>query len=381
MKSNTFKEKAYGRLLRRLFFQTLALLAIAAILVLFLRSILRGKLADKLVYYIAIFLDTDWYRAQNIYFIYIRNNIELIIGLVIVIFFVILFRLSSSLFTRYFDQMVAGVDKLSEEADEKIVMNPELRFMEIKLNEVKDRLKKRAEEAQAAEERKDELVVYLAHDIKTPLTSVIGYLSLLDEAYDMPGEQKAKYVHIALEKSYRLETLINEFFEITRYNLKSMPLYQKEINLCYMMIQVADELYPQLAPHGQDIRISIGENTIIWGDSQKLARVFNNILKNAIAYGDKNSSIDISAEESGDKVVICFENQGAIPKEKLNSIFEKFYRLDSARSSTTGGAGLGLAIAKDIITLHGGTIKAQSDNAHTIFTVELFNKQAEAAQL
>ncbi|SHO46923.1 two-component system, OmpR family, sensor histidine kinase VanS [Anaerocolumna xylanovorans DSM 12503] len=371
MKSNIVNGKIYNRLLRRLFFQTIAVLVLAAILAISLRSMLKGKVADHLVYFISIFSGVDRDSALMIYWYYFRNNMDIIIGIVIAVLFLILFRLSASLFTRYFDQMVAGVDKLTAESDEDIVMTPELAFMEVKLNEVKDRLKKRAKEAQSAEQRKNELVVYLAHDIKTPLTSVIGYLSLLDEASDMPADKKAKYVHIALEKAYRLDTLMNEFFEITRYNLQSMPLNKKDINLCYMMVQLTDELYPQLAAHKKNIKINIEETINIRGDSEKLARVFNNILKNAIAYSDDNSIINISAQERTDEVIIRFENQGGIPKEKLNSIFEKFYRLDSSRSSTTGGSGLGLAIAKDIITLHGGTIKAQSDNLFTLFTVKL----------
>ncbi len=302
---------------------------------------------------------------------YIRNNIDIIIVITMIVFFFILLRLSFSWFTKYFDQIVTGVDKLAEEADETIVMSPELKFMETKLNEVKDKLKKRTEKAQTEEQRKNDLVVYLAHDIKTPLTSVIGYLSLLNEAPDMPTEQKAKYVGIALEKAYRLEKLISEFFEITRYNLQYVPLNKENINLCYMMVQIADEMYPQLAASGKQIETDIKEDIIVYGDSEKLARVFNNILKNAIAYSMDGSTIYITAEAKPDKVVIRFKNQGTIPQNQLSSIFEKFYRLDAARSSATGGAGLGLAIAKDIISLHGGIIRAESDIECTTFTVEL----------
>ncbi len=101
---------------------------------------------------------------------------------------------------------------LSDESDKEIYLPAELDFLEKKLNGVKNKLEKRAKDAQEAEQRKNDLVVYLAHDIKTPLTSIIGYLSLLDEAKDMPVEQKEKYVKITLDKSYRLEQLINEFF-------------------------------------------------------------------------------------------------------------------------------------------------------------------------
>lgn len=220
--------------------------------------------------------------------------------------------------------------------------------------------------------RKNDLIAYLAHDLKTPLTSVIGYLSLLDEAADMPAEQKKKYVNIALDKARRLEKLINEFFEITRYNLQQIELEKEEIDLSYMLIQMTDEFYPLLNAHGNTTMLRVDENMMIYGDSVKLARVFNNILKNAIAYSDRNTVIEIWSEKMDKEILICFRNQGkTIPLQKLNTIFEKFFRLDEARTSDTGGAGLGLAIAKEIITLHGGKITAQSENGMTTFIVSL----------
>jgi two-component system sensor histidine kinase VanS len=170
---------------------------------------------------------------------------------VILIFLVILLRFSISWFTKYFDEVIAGVDKLAEESEDEIILSPELDFMEIKLDHIKNNLEKRKKAALDAEQRKNDLVVYLAHDIKTPLTSVIGYLSLLDEAPDMPPEQKAKYVGITLEKAYRLEQLINEFFEITRFNLQTIVLNKEKINLLFMLQQIADEFYPMLTPQGK----------------------------------------------------------------------------------------------------------------------------------
>lgn len=235
---------------------------------------------------------------------------------------------------------------------------------------MKYKLEKRARDAQEAEQRKNDLVVYLAHDIKTPLTSIIGYLSLLDEARDMPVEQKEKYVTVTLEKSYRLEQLINEFFEITRFNLQSIILEKDLIPLHHMLMQVADEFYPLLAPKGQQAIVKIDEDITIYADGNKLARVFNNILKNAIAYSDPNSTIEISARNENNQTLISFTNSGkTIPPEKLKMIFEKFYRLDSARSTQTGGAGLGLAISNEIVQAHGGTITATSSNDTTVFTV------------
>lgn len=220
--------------------------------------------------------------------------------------------------------------------------------------------------------RKNDLITYLAHDLKTPLTSVIGYLSLLDEASDMPGEQKEKYVGIALDKAVRLEKLINEFFEITRYNLQQMELEEESIDLYYMLIQMADEFYPLLKPRGNSINLSVDEDLTVYGDPEKLARVFNNILKNAIAYSYPDTVIEIWTEKKTAEIKIYFQNKGrTIPAKKLDTIFEKFFRLDESRGTNTGGAGLGLAIAKEIVRLHDGKIWAESEKELTTFCVVL----------
>ena len=220
--------------------------------------------------------------------------------------------------------------------------------------------------------KKNDLIAYLAHDLKTPLTSVVGYLSLLEEAPDMPAEQKAKYTHIALDKALRLESLINEFFDITRYNLHEIVLNKESIDLGYMLQQMTDEFYPLLQNKNNGIQLDTDEDMIIQADPLKLARVFNNILKNAIAYSYPDSQIRIIAQRSEGWIRVTFENHGkTIPAEKQKAIFERFYRLDEARSSNTGGAGLGLAIAKEIVERHAGRISVRSKNEITSFLVEL----------
>lgn len=225
---------------------------------------------------------------------------------------------------------------------------------------------------QAETERKNDMIAYLAHDLKTPLTSVVGYLSLLDEASDMPAAQRAKYIHISLEKALRLEKLINEFFEITRYNFSEIVLEKETTDLHYMLVQMSDEFYPVLKEHGNTIKLKCDENVTIYADAAKLARVFNNILKNAIAYSEAGTPILIQTKQTAHDVCISFQNRGkTIPRQKLERIFEKFFRLDDARTSNTGGAGLGLAIAKEIVTQHGGTISADSENGLTTFYITL----------
>lgn len=237
---------------------------------------------------------------------------------------------------------------------------------------LKEQFQNSEERLRAESVRKNELVAYLAHDLKTPLTSVIGYISLLKEAPDMPVEQRAKYTNIALEKAFRLESLINEFFDITRYNLQEIVLEEETFDLGFLLMQMADEFYPVLEQHGKSISIHADEDLPIAADSAKLARVFNNILKNAVAYSYDNTEIEIYAEKRENTIHVSISNFcKTIPKQKLDMIFEKFYRLDDARSTNTGGAGLGLAIAKEIVVAHGGTISVTSEKQITTFTVEL----------
>jgi two-component system, OmpR family, sensor histidine kinase VanS len=368
------KRDDYTKLKRKVFFQMLLMVFATAATVILLRFVIqeRFSVSDSIVRFL---MDTFHLRenvALLIYRFIFYNNIEIITLIIILLFLAISLKFSISWFVKYFDEVSTGMDKLAEESDDEITLSPELDFMENKLNQIKNNLEKQKKAALDAEQRKNDLVVYLAHDIKTPLTSVIGYLSLLDEAPDMPLKQKAKYVGITLEKAYRLEQLINEFFEITRFNLQTIILNKEKINLLFMLQQIADEFYPMLTPLEKQVSVNVPDVLTLWGDADKLARVFNNILKNAIAYSYENSVIDISAQQQDKNIVITFTNQGnPIPQAKLETIFEKFYRLDSARSTNTGGAGLGLAIAQEIVTAHDGTISVESNTENTTFAVKL----------
>lgn len=255
-------------------------------------------------------------------------------------------------------------------------------YMEIgaQIVQMKTSMEKKEQQLKAESQRKNDLITYLAHDLKTPLTSVMGYLSLLEEAPDMPEEQRRKYTSIALEKADRLEKLMNEFFEITQYNLQNIILDKEEIDLYYMLVQMAEEFYPILETKGNTCVIDAQEDLKVYADPDRLARVFNNILKNAVSYSYPKTAIKIRAEETGTGVRIQIINQGkTIPKDKLKFLFEKFFRLDEARRTNTGGAGLGLAIAKEIVELHGGSISVKSRKEQTIFTVELPNAVSESA--
>ena len=303
-----------------------------------------------------------------------QNYVVVLVGTYLLVAFFILLHYWGKT-AEYVEEIIEASKMLISPDEEPIRLSPLLRQMEDRMNQIKQTALRNERAAQDEVQRKNDLIVYLAHDIKTPLTSVIGYLSMLDEVRDMPQQQRAKYTRLTLDKAYRLDQLVDEFFEITRFNLAHISVNKTRINLSLMLRQMADEFYPMLESQHKTAEVHAPEELILWGDADKLSRVFNNILKNAVAYSYENCAIEISTDQQRDNdVVITFSNQGdPIPREKLDMIFEKFFRLDSARSSHTGGAGLGLAIAKEIVVAHGGTITASSDALKTSFTVVLPN--------
>ena len=258
--------------------------------------------------------------------------------------------------TQYILLLVKAIRHAFEKDETLISLPADFREIENQLNTIKYESLRNEQAAREAEQKKNDLVVYLAHDLKTPLTSVIGYLSLLEEGSDLPEEIRKKYVGISLEKALRLEDLINEFFDITRFSLQNIQLNPTEIALSVMMKQMVEEFYPQLKEKGLRCEVE-GQQVYCWGDADKLARVFDNLLR---------------IWQGNGQVVIKFRNVGRkIPEYQLQNIFEKFFRLDQSRSTRTGGAGLGLAIAKEIVELHKGVIYAESNDQYTEFSVSL----------
>lgn len=372
---NLKKEKSeagFTQLKTKMFYHIFIMIAVAFVIVFALYRIFWfGRGADFIVYLFQRYLRLNYDSALTLYRQVFRNWAALIWGIVVIMVFGLLFRVAINWYVEYLVLIGRGIDALiSDETETNLPI--ELLSLERKLDNVRLALKQRSMEAALAEQRKNDLVMYLAHDIRTPLTSVIGHLALLEEIPDMPEEKRQNYVHITLEKAYRLEKMINEFFEITKYNLQQIILEEETIDLYYMLVQLTDELSPLLSANGNTIVLNVDENLSIYGDPDKLARVFNNVLKNASAYSYSDTEIIISAEEKDNTVVISFQNKGnTIPQQKLSTIFEKFYRLGEARSSNTGGSGLGLAIAKEIVTAHEGTITAYSENNTVVFVITL----------
>lgn len=273
------------------------------------------------------------------------------------------------------DTMIARhiTERLIDHPDDWDQLDGDYLEVESAINRVRERRRAGEQALRNEARRKDDLVTYLAHDLKTPLASIVGYLSLLEEAPDLPTEQRARFTGVALEKAHRLDALIEEFFDITRFDFHDIVLTRGYVDLSFMLEQVADEFYPILSEQGKKVEISCEPGLRALIDGDKMARVFNNVMRNAIAYSYDDTAIRILAERRDDEgVIVRFENQGdPIPEPKLKLIFEKFYRLDAARATNRGGAGLGLAIAKEIVGAHGGTIECSSTPECTTFTIVL----------
>lgn len=228
--------------------------------------------------------------------------------------------------------------------------------------------------AKVAEERKNELVTYLAHDIRTPLTSVRGYLELINEADGMSAERQREFAGRALAKANRLESLVEELFEITRYNMQNTPIERERLDVGLLCQQIAEEFYPQAQSRDLAIEVDVPVGLTAFWDSSRMGRVLENVLKNAMAHGSANSVVIIRAMQDGqdDNVILSVSNHGKeISPEHLEHIFDRFYRGDAARGQATGGAGLGLAIAKEIVEVHGGEIDVDSEGGLTTFTMRI----------
>ena len=316
--------------------------------------------------------------AISLYWKLIGNNKVFFMIIGFLLLFAMFFYISLSKMTKYLDQVGDGIENIVSDSSEPVHLITELKPIEIRLNEIKATIRRQELEAQENEKRKNDLVLYLAHDLKTPLTSVVAYLTMLESHPDMPMEERARYTQISLDKAIRLGHLINEFFDITKFNLREIELEKVDIDLSMMLEQIADELYGVLQEKRLECSVNTDENLEVSADPDKLARVFDNLLRNAIAYCYPDTQIEIEAHKVRENVEITFSNRGdKIPGVKLQTIFEKFYRLDDSRSSGTGGAGLGLAIAREIVELHEGRIIAKSDDLKTQFVVTLPLKKQE----
>ncbi len=311
-------------------------------------------------------------EAAQLYQVYIRDNKQEILTICIMVLMLIAFYLAMGRFTHWLEDIRAATRRLVEDREDRVTLPRELSPIQDDLNAIRIHLAARERAAQEAEQRRGDLVAFLAHDLKTPLTSVVGYLTLLHDDPGLGPEQRAKFTGIALDKALRLEELLGEFFDITKMDLDSGAGEKVLIQLSMLLEQLSDEFYPLFAEKNLTCIPDIQPHLTVRGDPDKLARVFDNVLRNAVSYSIPGGRVDVVARAVGSHAEITIQDEGLeIPEGELANIFEKFYRLDAARSTRTGGAGLGLAIAKEIVELHGGSIRCESNGKLTSFIISL----------
>ena len=351
---------------------TLAATLTAAALLRLLDHLL-GNLAQRLFVWAATCLfGQSQQTALEAYQHYIVENVPFF--LVCALFFTMIFALYlvTGRFTRWLDEIAQAARQIAGDTGGTIALPVELQPLEQDLESIRKSLLEQKRHQEEMTRRRKDLTAFLAHDLKTPLTSVVGYLTLLRDQPELSAEQRAKFTGIALEKARRLEELLGEFFDITRMDLCAGQEEYQNIRLTVLLEQLADELYPQLGEKDLCCVTQLEQGLVVKGDPEGLARVFDNVLRNAIHYSVAGGEVRISARREGDMAEVILSNEGLeIPEGELARIFEKFYRLDAARSTRTGGAGLGLAIAKEIVERHGGTIRAESNGRYTSFVISL----------
>ena len=331
-----------------------------------------------------------WYYYEPLYhvLVLVRDYLILIMTAIILMGWTLITHHYINLPLRYLDEIVDASGKLITSCGEPVRLSDVLVDVEKQLNQFRLQGLQAPALVREAEQRKNDLIIYLAHDLKTPLTSVIGYLSLLRDEPQISPTLRARYTGIALDKALRLEDLIGEFFDITRFNLTTLTLETEQVNLSRMLEQITYEFLPVLSDKGLSWQLDIQPEVQMNCDPDKLQRVFDNLIRNAVNYSYPDTAISLSMKTvEADRaaaltnrsasgalpwIEVTVSNHGkTIPPEKLGRIFEQFFRLDSSRSSSTGGAGLGLAISKEIVELHGGVIQAASAAEEIVFTLWL----------
>ncbi len=298
-----------------------------------------------------------------------------------ILLFIIYFLMLTKKFIDYIREISDGINQISRgNLNNRIDIKneDEFAFLADKLNQMADDIKGIMENERTIENAKNELITSVAHDLRTPLTSIIGYLELVSTK-ELDPETQNKYTGIAYNKSKRLEKLIEDLFTYTKFNFGEVKADLSEVDMVKLVNQLVDEFYPSFAENHLEYEF-ITNNPVatIKADGNLLARAFANLISNAIKYGREGKSILIKLDRNDVGVNISVTNYGVIiPQEDLERIFLRFYRVESSRSSETGGSGLGLAIAKSIIEMHRGAIYARSDEGATVITVELKNEPTD----
>ena len=297
----------------------------------------------------------------------------LILGILL---FSVTFMILQEPYIRYISRISEAVQNISEgdlNTVIDVIGDDEFSSMAANLNHMAADIKKLMEKERESERTKNELITNVAHDLRTPLTSIIGYLELLARNQQVPADMQHKYIEIAYGKSRRLQKLIEDLFGFTKLNCGKIAMHVGQIDIVKLLGQLVEEAYPNFVEKGlsYDLQSNVPAK-IINADGNLLARLFDNLIGNAIKYGADGKRVLVKIHAEGETVTVSVTNYGyVIPADELPLIFNKFYRVEQSRSSSTGGTGLGLAIAKEIVDMHGGTISVASDLNGTVFTVKL----------
>lgn len=367
----------YTRLkLKMLLFVIISALAAAAASIVLMELVVDGIFQDPFarcfVWGAQTFFGQTEPEALETYQHYIRNYKQEILTAGMLLLLLISLYVLFGRIARWMEQLRRSIRQVASHPERPLDLPKELLPLRDDLDALRRQVEGQAEAVKENEQRRQDLIAFLAHDLKTPLTSVVGYLTLLKDDPGLTHEQRAKFTGIALDKARRLEELLGEFFDISRMDLDSGPEEHSPIQLSMLLEQLADEFYPLFAEKELQCAVEIEHHLMVLGDPDKLARVFDNVLRNAVSYSIPGGQVYIQAQKADGQAQVTIRNEGLeIPEGELANIFRKFYRLDAARSSRTGGAGLGLAIAKEIVERHGGGIRAESNGRLTSFTITL----------
>jgi len=277
---------------------------------------------------------------------------------------------------KYIKQITEAMDELSKgnlNIEVPVVGDDELASLASSLNTMADDIETLIERERATEKSKNELITNVAHDLRTPLTSILGYLELLEARPDIAPETRQKYISIACMKAKHLQGLIEELFGFTKLNYGKLALKVAELDIVQLLNQLIDEFYPVFENNGIECEFDTNVQELkMKADGALIARLFDNLINNAVKYGKDGKLLKVKLNYAEPVVTITVTNYGAvIPAEEIPYLFNKFYRTEKSRSSTTGGTGLGLAIAKNISELHGGSICCRSSIKGTDFEVKL----------
>lgn len=307
-----------------------------------------------------------------------HSDIIIVLGYVLlgIIIFSVTFLLLQERSIAYISHISDAIRNISEgdlNTEIEVIGDDEFASMASNLNKMVADIRRLMDKEREAERTKNELITNVAHDLRTPLTSIIGYLELLSAKTILPPEIQHKYIDIAYSKAKRLEKLIEDLFGFTKLNYGKISMHVGKVDLIKLLSQLLEEAYPSFAD--KNLSYELQSNVpakIITADGNLLARLFDNLINNAIKYGADGKRILVKVHAGQKSVQVSVTNYGfVIPPEELPLIFDKFYRVEQSRSTHTGGTGLGLAIAKNVVDMHGGDINVKSDLNGTVFTVTL----------